>query len=111
MTKQDEIDMLARIIAGLPQGGYLESIFEVIQPGIETAIRNDFGFISWSDRVDEQREHKREVEALVAEKLKLQGEIRDLQRQARHLRSELDELTAILVRLHKAYVSPNRQSA
>ena len=102
LTKQDEIDHLQEIIDGLPAGGYLQSIFGAIQVSIETAIKNDFGFVDWQTRVDEQKEHAKQITELTAQKMKLQAELVDLQRQVKYSSSVLCDIKQAVSKIQTA---------
>lgn len=93
MTKHEEKSRLSTFIADLPSDSYLRSILGEIQPDIDSAISNDFGFVSWADRVSEQRAYRAECEALVAREAELKRSVNELQRVKNQLVDQLDNMT------------------
>src|SRR5262245_4223820 len=85
-TKQAEIDWLRTTVAALPKGSYLASILGNCAGGVEQAIRDDFGFIDFSARYDEQRAHRATVANLKAEAAEVRADIDRLKREASDLR-------------------------
>lgn len=92
-SKQQEIDFYRQFVADCPATSYLGSILADTVGDVESAIRNDFGFIpsireSWAARVDAQNELK-EVNKQIGE---ARTELRRLERDAQTIRESIAEL-------------------
>lgn len=92
MTKQQERDCLSAFIASLPADSYLRPMLTEVQPDMVSAIANDFAFIDFRARVEEQRDHRHAVADLTAQRDALQLEVRQLERQAERLREGIAQL-------------------
>ena len=88
MTKQQEIDRFNEMAAAQPEGSYLRSIMTGIAPEVESAIRNDFGFID--GHVLKKREE--EVKAHEANIAALQKRVNELLTNAAHMKKEHDTI-------------------
>jgi chromosome segregation ATPase len=81
MTKAEEIAMFRQFVEGLPADSYLAAILAGIPEEIERMIQNDWAF-SLAGRVDD----------LLAERRKLEDEIKQLRQQATDLTQEIETL-------------------
>jgi predicted nuclease with TOPRIM domain len=89
MTKAEEKATFAAFVAGLPRSSYLRPMLEDIRGEVETAITNDLGFLTFSERIAEQRAH-------VAECAALQNRLNELKAECRRLDSERAKLAVAL---------------
>ncbi len=102
MTKQDEINLFKNFVAQLPPGAeYLRSIFGAIEGEVADAIRNDFGFVDWQERVEQQRQHKKAIGELDAKRHEMVAELKMLERQRDRLRADIDEAKKLAVRIYQ----------
>jgi hypothetical protein len=92
LSKEGEKARLRAFMANLPADSYLAGIFKGIARDIEEAITNDFGFIDFASRVQEQREHAAEIGHLQAKRDALAAEVRELERRKAKLTVELNEI-------------------
>jgi Skp family chaperone for outer membrane proteins len=103
VTKQDEINLFKNFVAQLPRGAeYLRSIMGAIEGEVADAIRNDFGFIDWNERVEQQRQHKKEITDLEAKRNELAAELKKLERQRDRLRADIDDAKRLALRVYQA---------
>jgi cell division protein FtsB len=103
MTKQDEINTFQNFVAQLsPDAEYLRSILGAIENEVADAIRIDFGFISFHERIEEQRQHNKEIGELAAKRNELVAELKKLERQRDRLRADLDEAKKLALRVYQA---------
>ena len=101
-TKADEKAHLRSFIASLPRNSYLASILGDIEPDIVNAITNDLGFIDFSARIEEQREHIAEVARLQNEAKQLENRAKDAQRKIERAENQLYEMRRSLSDLGEA---------
>lgn len=94
MTKADEKARLAAFILDLPPDSYLYSILSEIRLEIENAITNDFGFISFSARIEEMRQHRKEIGELIAARDALAKELRSMTTMQSKLADSIAEIRA-----------------
>jgi SMC interacting uncharacterized protein involved in chromosome segregation len=103
MTKQDEINLFKNFVAQLPvEAEYLRSILGAIEGEVADAIRNDFGFVSFRERIEEQRQHTKEIGELGAKRNELAAELKRLERQRDRLRADIEEAKKLALRVYQA---------
>lgn len=89
MTKQEEIDLYANFVMGLPRGSYLHDILTGSEAQIEQQIRSDFALSGT-------------ILGIINERVRVEQDLLVAQKQLREMRAEVTQLEATVSQHRKA---------
>ncbi len=91
MTKHEEIEMFAKLVAGLP-AGYVRDILTECKADVEWAINADFGFIGLSERLAQVMEHREAMAIARKELAAVKASIQQLEDKKQYLETGLYQI-------------------